>query len=68
MMMIISLNLKKIHFSTASWGPLKKNPGAWARAQCAHWLRRPWARLQRELVRENSLTGPGVDVGRRRRR
>jgi len=20
----------------------KKNPGPWARAQCAHWLRRPW--------------------------
>ena len=34
----------KNYFTTASWGPLKKNknPGAWARAQCAHWLRRPW--------------------------
>ena len=30
-------------FTTASWGPLekKKNRGPWARAQCAHWLRRP---------------------------
>jgi len=32
-----------VYFSTASWGPLKKkkNPGPWARAQCAYWLRRP---------------------------
>jgi len=33
-----------MYFATASWGPLKKkkNPGPWTRAQCAHWLRRPW--------------------------
>ena len=33
-----------IYFATASWGPLKKKKilGPWARAQCAHWLRRPW--------------------------
>jgi len=38
---IISL---KTYFTTASWGPLKKKKiqGPWARAQCAHWLRRLW--------------------------
>jgi len=35
---IISL---KNYLTTASWGPLKKTLGLWARAQCAHWLRRP---------------------------
>ena len=32
-----------MYFTTASWGPLKKKKkirGPWARAQCAHWLRR----------------------------
>ena len=36
---IISL---KIYFTTANWGLLRKKiHGPWARAQCAHWLRRP---------------------------
>jgi len=41
------ISLKKI-FATASWGPLKKKKirGPWARAQCAHWLRRPCRKLQ----------------------
>ena len=35
----------KNYFTTASWGPSKrtKSAGPWARAQCAHWLRRPCA-------------------------
>ena len=33
----------KNYFTTASWGPSKRKKirGPWARAQCAHWLRRP---------------------------
>jgi len=32
-----------MYLTTASWGPLKKKKirGPWARAQRAHWLRRP---------------------------
>ena len=37
------ISLKKNYFTTASWGSSKKIRGPWARAQCAHWLRRPCA-------------------------
>ena len=40
----------------------KKIWGPWARAQCAHWLRRPWTGLRmtetsRELVRPRASVG-----------
>ena len=39
-------------FHHSHLGPLEKekNPGPWARAQYAHWLRRPWERRAAGLV------------------
>jgi len=42
----------KNYFTTASWGPFKKKKkirGPWARAQCAHLLRRLWAGHRRRV-------------------
>ena len=53
--------VQKIISPQPVWGPSKRKKirGPWARAQCAHWLRRPWCVSVLDTpVSPNKMAGP----------